>query len=70
MRLTDEQLSQFEKNGFLLLPKFAEAQLCDTIRDIALAHLKHKVPPVETEYEYEIKSKEERGWHRFWERCR
>ena len=60
MRLTDEQFSQFEKNGFLLLPQFAQAQMCDTIRDIALAHLKHKVPPVETEYEYEIKSKEER----------
>ncbi len=60
MQLTDEQLAQFEKNGFLLLPKFAEAEQCDTIRDIALAHLKHKVPPIETEYEYDAKSKEER----------
>lgn len=60
MTLTDEQLSQFQTDGFLLLPQFAKAEHCDTIRDIALAHLRHKVPPVETEYEYEAKSKEER----------
>ncbi len=60
MTLTEEQLHNFEKNGFLLLPKFADAQTCDTIKDIALAHLKHRVPPIETECEYAEKSKEER----------
>ncbi|BAF71192.1 phytanoyl-CoA dioxygenase family protein [Sulfurovum sp. NBC37-1] len=60
MRLTEEALQNFEANGFLLLPQFADHELCDTIRDIALAHLKHKVPPVETEFEYIAKSKEER----------
>ena len=60
MTLTEEQLHNFEKNGFLLLPEFADPELCDTIRDIAKAHLKHKVPPVETEFEYVAKSKEER----------
>jgi len=60
MTLSPEQLKAFEQNGFLLLPKFVDAQRCDTIKDIALAHLKHKVPPLETEYEYASKSKEER----------
>jgi len=60
MKLTDQQLRQFEQNGFLLLPKFADEAMCDTIKDIALAHLKHKVPPIETEMEYVAKTKEER----------
>ena len=60
MKLTDMQLSQFDKEGFLLLPAFAEEELCDTIKDIAKAHLKHKVPPLETEFEYVEKSKEDR----------
>ena len=60
MQLTSEQLKQFQQDGFLLLPQFAETALCDTIKDIAKAHLKHKVPPIETETEYVGKSKEER----------
>lgn len=60
MELTPEQLEIFETKGYLLLRKFAEAELCDTIRDIAEAHLKHRVPPIETESEYVGKSKEER----------
>ena len=60
MRLTQEQLQQFKNDGFLLLPKFADAALCDTIKDIAKAHLKHQVPPIETELEYVGKTKEER----------
>ena len=60
MRLTPEQLETFETKGYLLLRKFADAELCDTIRDIAIAHLKHRVPPIETESEYVGKSKEER----------
>ncbi len=60
MKLTDAQLAQFNKDGFLLLPQFADHALCDTIKDIAKAHLKHKVPPIETETEYVGKSKEQR----------
>ena len=60
MTLTQEQLHQFQNDGFLLLPAFADAERCDTIRDIAQAHLKHKVPPIETEMEYVGKTKEER----------
>jgi len=60
MVLSSEELERFERDGFLLLPQFADHELCDTIKDIALAHLKHKVPPIETETEYVSKSKEER----------
>jgi len=60
MILTQEQLQSFEENGFLLLPQFADHELCDTIKDIAKAHLKHKVAPIETETEYVGKTKEER----------
>ena len=60
MRLSQEQLESFEEKGYLVLRKFAEPELCDTILDIAKAHLKHQVPPVETELEYVGKSKEER----------
>ena len=60
MILTEEQLTRFREDGFLLLPKFADIALCDTIKDIAKAHLKHRVPPIETEMEYVGKTKEER----------
>jgi len=60
MTLTDVQLQQFKEEGFLFLPGFAEHELCDTIKDIANAHLKHMVPPIETEFEYVGKTKEER----------
>ena len=60
MKLSDRELEQFKAQGFLLLPAFAEDTLCDTMKDIAKAHLKHMVPPIETEFEYVGKSKEER----------
>lgn len=60
MKLTNAQMIQFENDGFLLLKAFAPQSLCDTINDIAKAHLKHMVPPIETEFEYVGKSKEER----------
>ncbi len=60
MRLTEEQVATFSEKGYLLLRKFVVAEQCDTILDIAKAHLKHQVPPIETESEYVGKSKEER----------
>ena len=60
MKLTKEELETFESKGYLVLRKFADEAQCDTILDIAKAHLKHKVPPIETESEYVGKSKEER----------
>ncbi|MCB4747531.1 MAG: phytanoyl-CoA dioxygenase family protein [Sulfurovum sp.] len=60
MILAEIQLEQFERDGFLLLPSFVNVERCDTICDISKAHLKHKVPPIETELEYVGKTKEER----------
>jgi phytanoyl-CoA hydroxylase len=60
MELSEKQLQEFETNGFLLLKQFADHTLCDTVKDIAKAHLVHKVPPIETEMEYVGKTKEER----------
>jgi len=60
MKLTDEQRISFEERGYLLLRNFVGAEQCETILDIAKAHLKHKVPPIETELEYIGKSREER----------
>ena len=60
MILTEVQLQKFNKDGFLLLSGFADHELCDTIKELAKVHLKHKVPPIETESEYVGKSKEER----------
>ena len=52
MKLSSSQLSQFQKDGFLVLRNFVTHSRCDVIKDIALAHLKHKVAPIETESEY------------------
>ena len=60
MKLTDDQLAQFRKDGFLILPKFAPDEQCEAILDIAKAHLKHRIEPIETEIGYDEKSKEYR----------
>ncbi|PHS34538.1 MAG: phytanoyl-CoA dioxygenase [Sulfurovum sp.] len=60
MKLTDAQLERFNTDGLLILPQFADAKLCEMITDIALVHLKHKIPPIETESEYVGKNKEDR----------
>ncbi len=61
MRLAKEQLEEFKKNGFLILRNFADQEKCEAILDVAKAHLKHKVEPIETEIGYDEKSKEYRS---------
>lgn len=60
MELTQEELDDFNSNGFLLLRNFADKSECEAILDVAKAHLKHKIEPIETEVGYGIKSKEYR----------
>jgi len=60
MILSNEQLQQFNKNGFLILRDFANKEKCDAILDVARMHLKHKIGPIETEVGYGEKSKEYR----------
>ncbi len=52
MELTKEELELFKTQGYLVLRNFADSKECDAICDIAKAHLKHKIPPIETESEY------------------
>jgi len=60
MKLTSQQIESFQTNGFLILRNFAESKMCDAILDVAKAHLKYKIEPIETETGYNAKSKEYR----------
>lgn len=60
MLLREDQIASFQENGFLILRDFLEGASCDAILDIALAHLKHKVEPIESEIDYREKSQEYR----------
>jgi len=52
MKLSKEQLEEFNRNGFLILRGFYDTKNCEIIREIAKVHLKYKIEPIETEYEY------------------
>ncbi len=56
MRLTPEQITEFQTNGFLLLRQFADHQLCDDIKAKAQEHLDKKIRPIESEEEYQRKN--------------
>ena len=60
MKLTPIQLDDFHTNGYLILRNFAGKAECEAILDVAKAHLKHKIEPIETEVGYHTKSKEYR----------
>ena len=60
MTLTPRQISEFEEQGFLVLRNFLETEQCSAILDVALAHLKHKIEPIESEIDYDVKSAEYR----------
>jgi len=52
MKLSDAQLTQFERDGFILLRGFADAARCDTILKAAMEEIENRTPPIETEGEY------------------
>ena len=52
MNLSDEQLAQFQKDGFLLLRNFAPTSLCSAILEAAHEEIAEKKPPIESEEEY------------------
>jgi phytanoyl-CoA hydroxylase len=60
MKLTNDELEQFNNNGFLLIRNFANPKECEVILDVAKAHLKHQIEPIETEVGYSMKSQEYR----------
>tara|TARA_B100001063_G_C16727596_1_gene537361 strand:+ start:536 stop:1270 length:735 start_codon:yes stop_codon:yes gene_type:complete len=52
MQLTQQQLEEFNENGFLIIENFADEKLCDEILEKAKEHLISKQAPIETEQEY------------------
>ncbi|MBD3788969.1 MAG: phytanoyl-CoA dioxygenase family protein [Campylobacterales bacterium] len=57
MRLSDEQLEQFDRDGFIVLRDFAPKEQCEAILDVAKTHLKYRIEPLETETGYDQKDK-------------
>ena len=60
MQLSSEQLSQFHRDGFIVLRGFLDENTCDDISEVANWHLEEKIEPIETETEYDERSKEYR----------
>jgi len=60
MTLTDAQLAQFRKDGFIVLRGFVDAAYCDAILNVAQVHLEKQIEPIETELGYDSRSKEYR----------
>ena len=52
MKLSNEQLEEFNSNGFLILKNFANEELCNNILQKAKEHLQRKEAPIESEQEY------------------
>ncbi|XPV69137.1 MAG: phytanoyl-CoA dioxygenase family protein [Halarcobacter sp.] len=52
MKLSQEQLDQFNKDGFIIIKSFAKEELCDEILKKAKNHLEKKTAPIESEQEY------------------
>jgi phytanoyl-CoA hydroxylase len=51
--LSQEQVTQFKEDGFLVLKAFADLKECDTILGLAKSHLEDKIEPLESEKEYQ-----------------
>jgi len=60
MKLTDAQLEQFQKDGFIVLRDFLDKTRCNAILEVAQEHLAQKIEPIETEIGYDSRSKEYR----------
>lgn len=60
MQLTQEQLAQFNNDGFIVLRGFVDAKRCDDILNVAREHLEKRIEPIETEVGYDSGSKEYR----------
>ena len=52
MKLTQEQIEEFNQNGFLVIRNFAPDSLCNDILQKAQEHLANKTAPIESEQEY------------------
>ncbi|WP_345970259.1 MULTISPECIES: phytanoyl-CoA dioxygenase family protein [Sulfurimonas] len=52
MKLSDAQLAQFERDGYILLRGFADKARCEAILAAAKEEIEARTPPIETEGEY------------------
>ncbi len=52
MELSNQQISQFKENGFLLIKNFVNENLCNDILQKAKMHLEQKILPLEYENDY------------------
>ena len=52
MELAQQQIDEFNTNGFLLLRGFADPKMCDEVRTLAAKHLYEMIEPIESEEEY------------------
>ncbi|WP_044417276.1 phytanoyl-CoA dioxygenase family protein [Halarcobacter anaerophilus] len=52
MQLTQEELKEFNDNGFLVIKNFVSKEYCDEILEKAKVHLEKKEAPIESEQEY------------------
>ncbi len=59
MNLTQEQIEEFNSNGFLIIRDFAPAHLCEEILQNAKKHLELKQAPIESEQEYTKKDNQD-----------
>ena len=53
MLLTDEQVKQFDNDGFIIIKNFADKNRCDEILHLAQKHLEQRTEPIESEKEYQ-----------------
>jgi len=60
MTLTEQELAQFHKEGFIILRHFVDTSRCEALLKIAQEHLDKKIEPIETEIGYDTRSKEYR----------
>lgn len=52
MKLTQAQINEFNKTGFIILRNFADSRRCDALLRKAKEHLENKTAPIESEQEY------------------
>lgn len=52
MKLTQEQIDQYNRDGFLILRQFTTPQFCEEILTSAKKHIDNLIEPIETEQEY------------------
>lgn len=52
IRFTQDDIATFNRDGFIVLKKFSNTDMCDAILEKAKYHLANKIKPFESEQEY------------------